>query len=170
MEGYLTNQPSSPEQAPVPNAGPGQTPIQEAPPDQDRHTNKLAENAMKVMYSDDMWPQVKESLGEGMEGAIDLMVTISVNILSMAKTKAFQFTMDDLGDAAMDLSDDIVTMGVSMGTMQGEPEDLQSVLVAGVLKGIAEKMPEAIDLNELQAIADQATPEEQQQAQLLMGG
>lgn len=126
---------------------------------------KLAVNAMKVMYSDEVWPNIEKMIQLGMEGCVDAVVLIAINILDLAQHKNYKPSDDELMDAAEDLVDDIVQLGLNAGSLQGEKEDLMAQILINAITEINEKRPGVINIEALQAIASQGTPEEQAKAQ-----
>lgn len=126
---------------------------------------KLAVNAMKVMYSDEVWPDIESFIKKGPEGCIDAVVMIAVNILDLAKHKNYQPSDDELMDAAEDLVDDVVQLGLNAGSLQGEKEDLMAQILIGAITQIDKERPGMINIEALQAVAAQASPEEQAKAQ-----
>lgn len=157
MEGYLSQS-----EAPQPQAQPEQSaePLESKEP-----ATKLAVNAMKVMYSDEVWPNIEKMIQAGLEGCVDAVVLIAINILDLAQHKNYKPSDDELMDAAEDLVDDIVQLGLNAGSLQGEKEDLMAQILINAITEINEKRPGVINIEALQAIASQGTPEEQAKAQ-----
>ena len=160
-EGYLSQgagqQPQQPQQA-----SPEQQPQGQG---QGEPETILAVNAMKVMYSEKVWPDIERMIQKGLDGCIKAVVMIAVNILRSAQQGSYKPSDDELLDAAGDIVDDVVELGLRGGSLQGNKDDLMADVMVGAISGVNEQLPGVINMEALQQIAAQATPEDQQAAQ-----